>query len=93
MKIDLVTCIWMFVYAINFSAPRNEKKLIFDFSGPSCVSYRYFIWYFVCKYSFREISMTKMVILDQSKPISQILKNKKSKIQKSKICKLHICYS
>ena len=28
--------------------------------------------------------MIKMVILDQSKPISLILKNKKSKIQKSK---------
>ena len=34
-----------------------------------------------------------MVILDQSKPISLILKNQKSKILKSKICKLHIYYS
>ena len=32
--------------------------------------------------------MIKMAILDQSKPISQILKNKKSKIKKSKLCKL-----
>ena len=29
---------------------------------------------FVCKCSFREISMMKMVILDQSKKISLILK-------------------
>ena len=28
-----------------------------------------FLQYFVCKCSFREISMIKMVILDQSKPI------------------------
>ena len=30
--------------------------------------------YFVCKCSFREILMIKMVILDQSIPISVILK-------------------
>ena len=34
-----------------------------------------------------------MVILDQSKPISLYLKIKKLKIEKSKICKLHIYYS
>ena len=34
-----------------------------------------------------------MVILDQSKPISLILKIKNSKIQKSEICKLHIYHS
>ena len=34
--------------------------------------------------------MIKMVILDQSKPISLILKREKSKIQKSEICKLHV---
>ena len=49
--------------------------------------------YFVCKRSFREISMIKMVILDQSKPISLISKIEKSKIQKSEICKLHVYYS
>ena len=48
----------------------------------------FFIQHFVCKCSFREISMIKIVILDQSKPISLILKNKKSKI-----CKLHVYYS
>ena len=36
--------------------------------------------------------MIKIVILDQSKTISQYLKIKKSKIQKSKIRKLHIYY-
>ena len=34
-----------------------------------------------------------MVILDQSKPISPILKIKLSKIQKSEICTLHVYYS
>ena len=63
------------------------KNLILDFSGPTCVSYGYFIQYFVCKCSFREISMIKIVILDQSKPLSLILK-----IKKSKICTLHVYY-
>ena len=36
---------------------------------------------FVCKRSFRVISMIKMVILDQSKPISTILKIEKSKFK------------
>ena len=36
--------------------------------------------------------MIKIVILDQSKPISLFLKNKKSKIQKSKIYKLNVYY-
>ena len=34
-----------------------------------------------------------MVILNQSKPISLILKMEKLKIEKSKICKLHVYYS
>ena len=34
-----------------------------------------------------------MVILEQSKPISLYLKIKKSKIEKSQICKLHVYYS
>ena len=40
--------------------------------------------YFVCKCSFREISMIKIVILDQSKPISQILKIIKKKFKDPK---------
>ena len=47
--------------------------------------------YFLCKCSFREISMIKMVILDQSKPILLIFENRK--IKKSEICKLHVYYS
>ena len=69
----------MFVYAIIFELPEMAKNEILDFSGPTSVSYGNFIQYFVCKCSFREISMIKMVIWDQSK---------KLKIQKSKIHKL-----
>ena len=43
---------------------------------------------FVCKFSFTEISMINMVILDQSKPILLYLKIKKLKIEKSEIYKL-----
>ena len=49
--------------------------------------------YFVFKFSFREISIIKMVILYQSKPISLIFKIQKSKILKFKTCKLHVYYS
>ena len=69
------------------------KNEILDFSDPTCVRYGYFIQYFVCKYIFREISMIKMVIWDQSKPILY-LKTKKfgnSKIQNLEIaCLLFI---
>ena len=61
-----------------------RKNEILDFSGPTCM--RLFHPYFVCKYSFREISMIKMVIFDESKPISLILEIIKFKIQKSEIC-------
>ena len=69
------------------------KSEILDFSGITCVSYCYFIQYFVCKCSFRDISIIKTVILVQSKPISIYLKIKKLKIQKSEICKFHVYYS
>ena len=93
MKIENVTCIWMFVYGMIFKLPEMAKNEVLGFSGPTCVSWGYFIQYFVCKCSFREISMITMVILDQSKPLSLYLKIKKSKIQKSKIHKLHVYYS
>ena len=80
-------------YAMIFELPEVAKNEILDFSRPTCVSYGYFILYFVCKCSFREISMIKMVILDQSKPISLYLKIKKLKIQKSRIRKLQVYYS
>ena len=53
------------------------KNSILDFSGPTGMSQGYFIQYFVCKCGFREFSMIKMVILDQSKPISLYFKIKK----------------
>ena len=37
--------------------------------------------------------MIKIVILDESKPISLILKINWLKIQKSEICTLHVYYS
>ena len=78
----------MFAYARIFDLPEMAKNEILDFSGSTCVIWGYFIQYFICKCSFREISMRKNVILDQSKPISLYFKIKKFKIQKSKICKL-----
>ena len=75
------------------SSQKWQKNEILDFSGTTCASLGYFIQYFVCKCSFRKILTIKMVILYQSKPISLYLKIKKSKIQKSQICKLHVYYS
>ena len=92
MKIEPVTCVWMFVCAMNFWAARNGKKLNFGLFRPNLRELGLFHPYFVCKYSFREISMIKIVILDQSKPISLILKIEKIKIKKSKICKLNVYY-
>ena len=93
MKIERVTCIWMFVYAMNFELPEITKKWSLGFFRPNLPQFGLFHPYFVCKNSFIAISMIKIVILDQSKPILLYLKIKKSKIQKSKIHKLHIYYS
>ena len=88
MKIEPVTFIWMFVCAMNFWAGRNgKKKWNFELFRFNLCELGLFHPYFVCKCSFREISMKKMVILDQSKPIMLILK-----IKKSEICKLHVYY-
>ena len=38
MKIELVACIWMFVYAMIFELPEIAKNRIWDFSGQTCVS-------------------------------------------------------
>ena len=46
-----------------------SKKLNFGLFRSNLCELRLFHPYFVCKCSFREISMIKMVILDQSKPI------------------------
>ena len=82
MKIEPVTGIWIFVCAMNFWAARNIKKWSFGLFRPN-----------LSQCSFREISMIKMVILDQNKPIWLILKIKKLKIKKSVICTLHVYYS
>ena len=37
MKIERVTCICMFVYAMNFEPPEMAKNKILDFSGPTFV--------------------------------------------------------
>ena len=76
-----------------FGLPEIAKNEVFDFSGTNLRELGLFHPYFVCKCSFREISMIKIIILNQNKLIWLILKNKKSKIQKSIICKLHVYYS
>ena len=38
MKIEHVTCIWMFVYAMIFELPEMAKTEILHFSGPTFVS-------------------------------------------------------
>ena len=93
MKIEPVTYIWMFVYAMNFELPEMSKKWTLDFSGPNMPQLWLFHPYFACKSSFRVISMIKIVILDQSKTISLIFEKIKSKFQKYKICTQHVYYS
>ena len=83
----------MFMFTINFELPEMSKKLSFEFFRPNLPQLGLFHPYFLCKSSFRVISMIKMVIWDQSKPISLNLKIKKLKIQKSEIRKLHVYYS
>ena len=67
MKIEGVTCILMFVYAINFELPEMAKKTSFGFFRPNLPQLRLFHSYYVCKSNFRVILMLKIVILDQSK--------------------------
>ena len=93
MKIEPVTCIWIFVCALNFWAARNVKRWSFWFLRPNLPQLGLFHPYFVCKCCFTAISITKIVIWDQSKPISLYFKIKKLKIRKSEMCKLHVYYS
>ena len=81
----------MFVYAINFKL-QNGKKCSFGLFRPNLHELGLFHPYFVCKYSFKEISMIQMVILDKSKS-SLILKIEKSEFKKFDVCKLHVYYS
>ena len=57
----------MFVYAMNFELPEMAKKMKFWTFQAQPASVRVISSYFVCKSSFRVISMIKIVILDQSK--------------------------
>ena len=59
----------------KFWAARNAKKVKF-WTFQAQPASGLFLPYFVCKSSFRVILMIKMVILDQCKPISLILKIK-----------------
>ena len=61
----------------KFLSDRNGKKWSLGLSSPNLPQLGLFHPYFVCKYSFKEISMIKNVILDQSKPISLIWKIEK----------------
>ena len=38
MKLEPVTCISMFGYAMNFALPEMAKSEVLDFSGPTCLS-------------------------------------------------------
>ena len=60
----------------DFSAPRNGKKLNFGLFRPNLCELGLFHPVIVCKCSVIEISMIKMVILDQSMPISLYVKIK-----------------
>ena len=93
MKIEHVTCILMFVYAMNFELSEMAKKWSLGLFRPNLPQLGLFHPYFVCRSSFRVISMIKMVIYDQSKPISLYLKIKKLKNKTSQIRKLYVYYS
>ena len=64
----------MFVYAMNFELPAMAKDEVLGPLRPNMPQLGLYHPYFVSKTSFRLISMIKMVILDQSRPISLILK-------------------
>ena len=70
----------MFVYAMNLELSEMAKKKFCTFEAKPASGL--FHTYFLCKSSFRVISMIKMVILHQSKPMSLYLKIKKLKILK-----------
>ena len=90
MKIERMTFIWTFIFTMNFELPEMSKKWSYRFFRPNLPQLGLFHPYFVCKCSFRVISMIKIVILDQSKPISLYFKIKKLKIQKYEIRKLYV---
>ena len=69
--------IYLNVYVYDeFWAARNVKKVKFWIFQANLPQLGLFHPYFVSKSSFRVISMIKIVILDQSKPISLIFEKK-----------------
>ena len=78
MKIECVTFIWTFMFTINFKLPEMSKKWSFGFFRPNLPQLGLFYPYFVSKSCFRVISMIKIVIWDQSKPILLIFGKKNS---------------
>ena len=80
MKIEPVTYIWIFVYAMNFEQPEMAKKWRFGLFRPNLPQLGLLHTYFVCKSSSRVISMIKMAILDESKPISLIFEKQNKTI-------------
>ena len=60
----------------DFELPEMAKKWSFGHFRPNLPQLGLFHRYFLCKSNFRVISMIKIVILDQSKPISLYLKIK-----------------
>ena len=76
--------IYLNVYVYNdFELPEMSKKWSYGFFRPNLPQLGLFHPYFVCKSSFRVISVIKIVILDQSKPISLYLK--KNQIKNTKM--------
>ena len=84
MKIERLTFIWTFMLTMNFELPETSKKWSYRFFRPNLPQVGLFHPYFVCKSSFRVISMIKILILDQSKPISLYLKIKTRKFKNLK---------
>ena len=76
IKINSVSCIWV---CDEFFCCQNGKKWSFWHHTPNLRESCFFHPYFVCKFSFRIISMMKMIILDKNKPIWLILKIQKFK--------------
>ena len=65
----------------EFLSCHKWPKMKFGLFRPNLHELGLFHPYFACKCSFREVSMIKMVILDQSKTITPIIKIEKSKIR------------
>ena len=86
MKIERVTFIWTFTFTMNFELPEMSKKWSYGFFRPNLPQLWLFHQYFVCKSSFRVISMIKMVIFGSKYANLVIFENKKFKNSKFVNC-------